>query len=117
MDGSASLKALAHPPKVPPVPAKSLVLEQNFPNPFNPTTTIRFYLPERSPVSLEVYAVSGALVRTLASGVFDPGPHERSWDGRDGSGKMNRNGRYILQLIVEDPAGLEQETRPIIMVK
>ena len=50
------------------VPRGVLSLEQNVPNPFNPTTSIRFTLPERAELSLQVYDITGALVRELASG-------------------------------------------------
>ncbi len=57
-------------------------LDQNFPNPFNPSTTIRFDLGARAPISLEVFNVVGQRVRTLASGFFDAGTHQVSFDAR-----------------------------------
>jgi hypothetical protein len=58
-----------------PVP-RSYRLEQNHPNPFNPTTTIRFALPRESPVRLVVLDVSGRHVRTLVDGVREAGLHQ-----------------------------------------
>ncbi|HXV13428.1 MAG TPA: FlgD immunoglobulin-like domain containing protein, partial [Candidatus Krumholzibacteria bacterium] len=83
------------------VPARELVLEQNHPNPFNPRTAIRFYLPERGPVELDVYDVRGALVRRLARGDFDSGPHEVDWDGTDAHGQPVASGMYVYRLVTE----------------
>jgi hypothetical protein len=60
-----------------PIPA--VVLEQNFPNPFNPATVIRFSLARESVVELRVYDASGTLVDRLASGRLPRGTHEISW--------------------------------------
>ena len=83
------------------IPARELVLEQNHPNPFNPRTSIRFYLPERGSVELEVYDVSGALVRRLASGHFDSGSHTVDWDGTDAHGQPVASGMYVYRLVTD----------------
>jgi hypothetical protein len=83
------------------VPARELVLEQNQPNPFNPTTKIRFYLPERGMVALEVYDARGALVRRLARGQFDVGAHAIDWDGTDANGQPVASGVYVYRLVTE----------------
>lgn len=83
------------------VPARELVLEQNHPNPFNPRTSIRFYLPERGPISLEIYDVQGALVRRLANGDFDSGPHTVDWDGSDAHGQPVASGLYMYRLVTD----------------
>lgn len=55
-------------------------LHQNYPNPFNPATSIRFDLPERSNVSLEVFDITGRRVALLASGDHTAGTHTVSFD-------------------------------------
>ena len=79
------------------VPGQTRLLG-NVPNPFNPTTTISFDLSERAPVRLEVFSVSGRLVRTLASGVHDAGNHEVVWDGRGDDGTSSSSGVYFYRL-------------------
>lgn len=74
----------------------------NFPNPFNPTTTITFTLPESGQTSLTVYNVSGQKVRELASGTLSAGSHSIVWDGRDGNGNQVSSGIYISRLTMKD---------------
>jgi hypothetical protein len=83
------------------VPARELVLEQNSPNPFNPRTSIRFYLPARGPVELNIYDVRGALVRRLAGGHYDTGAHAVDWDGTDAHGQPVASGMYVYRLATE----------------
>jgi len=75
-------------------------LFQNYPNPFNPTTRIVFDVPRGrpQPVTLRVYDITGALVRTLVDDMVPPGRHTREWDGRDDRGIMVGTGVYFCQL-------------------
>ena len=73
-------------------------LEQSYPNPFNPATTIRYALPEAANVSLVVYNLLGQQVRTLVSGAQGPGYHSVVWDGRDEAGRVAATGVYIYRL-------------------
>ena len=86
------------------MPSRELVLEQNVPNPFNPRTSIRFYLPSRTDVKLNVYDVRGAFVRELASGKYDTGPHSVDWDGTDASGNRVASGFYVYRLVTDGRA-------------
>jgi enediyne biosynthesis protein E4 len=56
------------------------VLSQNFPNPFNPATTIRFALPEKSPVRLALINTTGNVVKEIAKGEYEAGHHEFTVD-------------------------------------
>jgi WD40 repeat protein len=73
-------------------------LSQNSPNPFNPSTTLRFGLPESGHVRLAVYDVTGALVRTLVDETFLSGSHSVVWDGRDANGREVASGVYVYRL-------------------
>ena len=61
-------------------PAGGFVLYGNYPNPFNPSTTLRYSLPHRSAVSVEVYNTIGQEIATLVSAVEDAGVHEVRFD-------------------------------------
>jgi hypothetical protein len=95
------------------VPGERFHLERNVPNPFNPATTIGFSLAERSAVSLEVFDVSGRLVRTLVAAALPAGRHERVWDGRDDRGAPVGSGVYICRL----RAGGRQQTGKLLLLK
>jgi len=66
----------------PSVPAR-VALHQNYPNPFNPTTTIAYDIPSRSQVQLNIYDISGRLVRKLVDEVKSPGSYKAEFDGKD----------------------------------
>jgi len=72
----ATATAASDEPAIP----QDFTLEQNHPNPFNPTTTIQFSVPTRSQVTLKIYDVSGGLVKTLVNGSVPPGVHREVWD-------------------------------------
>lgn len=79
-------------------PTMPLTLYQNSPNPFNPSTEIRYYLPEKCSVALDIYDVNGALVANLLEGYGDKGTHAVSWDGRDRNGRQMSSGVYFYRL-------------------
>jgi hypothetical protein len=83
-------------------------LEQNFPNPFNPSTTIRYALPEAAQVRLEVYTVAGQRVAVLASGEQRAGWHTVAFDG-----SSLASGVYIYRL----EAGGFVQTRKLMLIK
>jgi M6 family metalloprotease-like protein len=74
------------------------VLRPNYPNPFNPSTNIRFEVATNSHVTLRVYDVSGALVRTLVDETKDAGSHVVEWDGRNDQGSPASSGVYFYRL-------------------
>ena len=76
-------------------------LGDNYPNPFNPTTTIPFTLPKTERVRLAVYDVKGSLIRELVNRSFAKGKHSVQWDGRDAQGNEVASGVYFYQLSAE----------------
>ena len=70
---------------------------KNWPNPFNPATTIKFSVPRSGHVSLKVYNVRGELVRTLVDESRASGEHVIEWDGSDNSGKAVASGVYFYE--------------------
>ncbi len=81
----------------PPQPV-SLTLHGNYPNPFRENTTISFQLECASSLRLEVYDLTGALVRIIADGTFNSGVHQTRWDATDAAGRPLPSGRYFLRL-------------------
>jgi hypothetical protein len=80
-------------------PARELYLYGNFPNPFNPATNIRFYLPQSGMVNLNIYDLNGCRLITLLSADKPAGNHELRWNGRDESGNQAASGIYYYELI------------------
>jgi hypothetical protein len=73
-------------------------LAQNFPNPFNPSTTIKFDLKDKGFVTLKVYNVAGQLVRTLVDGERDAASYSIAWDGRNNLGTDVASGVYYYKM-------------------
>ena len=88
-------------------------LSQNFPNPFNPGTLIKYQLPEKAKVRLNIYNLLGQKVRTLVDAELEPGFKSIYWDGRDDFGRTVSAGVYIYELV----AGSYVATRKMVMVK
>jgi hypothetical protein len=84
-----------------PVP-KATYLAQNFPNPFNPSTNIRFGLEKSGHVSLRIYDAAGRLVVNLIDESRRAGTYVVDWDGRDGQGYRVASGVYFYRLIAGD---------------
>ena len=78
-----------------------ITLNQNFPNPFNPETTIQVLLPHESSVRLIIYNMRGQRIRTLVDGVKPAGNHYVKWDGRQDSGDKAESGVYFVHLKTE----------------
>jgi hypothetical protein len=94
-------------------PVMPLTLRQNSPNPFNPSTSIGFYLPRPGNVRLEIFDVNGRLVDLLADGQFAAGEHSVDWDGRDRAGSMATSGVYFYRLT----AGKESLSRKMVLLR
>lgn len=84
------------------VPA-AFALEPNFPNPFNPSTTVRFTLSQPGPVRLTVYSVNGEAVATLVSERLAAGTHTRTWNA-DGM----PSGVYFLRMAVGEASRMQK---------
>ncbi len=89
-------------------------LAQNFPNPFNPTTTIRYDVPAGGgDVKLSVYDVGGRLVRTLVDGFEMAGRKEVAWQGLNNRGQQVATGVYFYRMVAPGFT----ETRKMVMMK
>jgi predicted outer membrane repeat protein len=88
-------------------------LSQNYPNPFNAATTISFWLPVGSPVSLKIYNVSGQMVRSLLEDHLLSGWHALTWDGTDSRGRRVGSGLYFCRL----QAASDQQTGKMVLLR
>ncbi len=88
-------------------------LEPNFPNPFNPTTSVRFEIRAPQHVRLDVFDIAGRLVRRLVDNRLSAGTHSVIWDGMDGAGGEAASGVYFTRLA----AGKTSETRKITLIR
>lgn len=80
------------------LPPRSTRLAGVYPNPFNPQTTVAFELAAPERVSLRVYDLRGRQVKVLADEHLSAGRHERTWDGRDASGRTVASGSYLVRM-------------------
>ncbi len=90
-----------------------LALEPNYPNPFNPKTTISFTLDRPGPVTLRIYDPRGRVVRTLVRGDLEAGPRRVEWFGDDDRGARVASGVYFYRL----EAGGQVLQRKMTLVK
>ena len=88
-------------------------LGNNYPNPFNPTTTIQFGVPQETHVTLEVYDSMGRRVATLINGQYTAGRYETSWNGRSDTGSSVASGVYLYRLT----AGTHVEAKTMLLMK
>ncbi len=93
-------------------------LSPNYPNPFNPSTTIKFQLPARNgPASvrtvLRVYDILGRLVRTIVDEDMSPGFYTKQWDGLNDNGIRISSGVYFYSIT----AGEFRETKKMLLIK
>ena len=92
---------------------KEFKLYSNFPNPFNPSTTILYALPEKSHVSLQIYDILGKRIKVLVSESQNMGHHSKIWDGTNEQGEIVSGGVYIYVL----NAGSYYDTKKMIYMK
>ena len=85
----------------------------NYPNPFNPETTISYQLPEDSEVELIIYNIKGQLVKTLVNELLPAGEHSAIWNGRDTNDKRVGSGIYFYKL----EAGDYHKVKKMILLK
>lgn len=88
-------------------------LVSNFPNPFNPTTTIEFTLPEQSLVKVEVYDILGSKIVTLVNKELSAGQKRLVWNGKNDNGMQMVSGTYIYKIT----AGNSSVSKKMMLLK
>jgi|GEM_PF-942615 len=93
---------------------EAFALANNYPNPFNPATTIKYALPEASSVTLEIYNVVGQVVRTLVADHQNAGRYVVQWDATNESGHSLSSGIYFYRL---EAGGEFLEVKKMLLLK
>jgi len=97
-----------------PAPGSSgQILAQNQPNPFGPSTRIRYALPAPGPAEIRIYDSQGRTVRVLASGSQEAGEHEVVWDGRNDADELLASGVYYYDI----KTGHGSEQRKAVLIQ
>ncbi len=94
-------------------PVLNTQLKGNYPNPFNPSTSISFELASAGPVTLEIYNQKGQLVTTLVNSELHAGTHSAAWNGHDANGAPVSSGVYFYRM----RSGKFSSTRKMVLMK
>ncbi|MDI6802306.1 MAG: FlgD immunoglobulin-like domain containing protein [Bacteroidota bacterium] len=96
-------------------------LYNNYPNPFNPQTTIRYEIPVGGRVVLEIYNLLGQKVRTLLNEEKPAGRYSSVWDGKNDNGNFISSGVYLYRLVVSSSGPLRSEnyttTKKMVLIR
>ncbi len=94
--------------------ASDYKLEQNFPNPFNPETTIKYSVSRKSFVQIKVYDISGRLINSLVAKALSAGSYSAVWNGKDITGNNVSSGIYFYNMIID---GGKSVSRKMLLIK
>ncbi len=105
-------RAAANDPNLPQLPKKT-ALKNNYPNPFNPSTSIAFDLSQPENVCIDIYNVKGQKVKTLTNQFYQAGSHSVMWNGQDDNNQNVSSGIYFFNM----RSGKYTSTRKMILLK
>ncbi len=88
-------------------------MKHNYPNPFNPETTINFELPQNSQVNLNIYNIKGQLVKPVVSSVRSAGSHSVLWSGTNDINQPISSGIYFYKLVT----GTFSEIKKMVLLR
>jgi len=93
------------------------VLQQNSPNPFNPTTTITYTLPRSAKVEIIIYNLQGQRVNVLANAFQEAGSYSVIWNGENAAGVKVPSGVYVYRMTMNDGNSVRRELRRMVLAK
>ena len=96
-----------------PVP-EQYILSQNFPNPFNGYTKIKYGIPKFGQIELNIYSLQGTKIQTLVNQTLIPGEYEIQWNGRNTMGQRQSSGVYIYSIF---SGGKKHTSRKLVLLK
>jgi flagellar hook assembly protein FlgD len=82
--------------------SKTTSLKDNYPNPFNPSTTIKCEIKKPENGTIEIFNIKGQKIKTLHNGYLKPGEHSFVWNGTDDSGRSVSSGIYFYKMTTRD---------------
>jgi len=88
-------------------------LDGNYPNPFNPSTTVKYSMEESANVSIDIYDVKGKKVKTLVNDIQSAGSHTEVWNGTNNNGEVVGSGIYFMKMT----AGNVSSTKKMVLMK
>jgi bacillolysin len=88
-------------------------LSENYPNPFNPTTTIKYSIPEAQDVMISVYDLSGSKIADIVDGFQSAGTYQVTWNGKNNLGESVSSGAYFYRLQSRNRV----ETKKLLLLK
>jgi hypothetical protein len=97
--------------------AQNFVLQINYPNPFNNSTTIPFTLGRSAEVQLAIYDLQGRTIKNLVHKKYSKGLHQVIWNGSDMQGYPASSGIYFIRMLVSDKLQQWEKTRKIVLIK
>ena len=89
----------------------------NAPNPFNPSTKLRFVMDRAGDAALNVYDAAGRLVRAFPAASYESGEHFVTWDGRDAVGRAVASGVYQVRMSARVEGQMVRVTRSVVLAK
>jgi hypothetical protein len=96
-----------------PLIEQQITIARNYPNPFNPVTTIEYHLPAASSVEIILFNSKGQLIKEFSGDYQTEGKHLLVWDGKDFSGKVVSSGVYMYRITTE----YDSVIKPMVMIK
>jgi hypothetical protein len=92
---------------------EKFTLRNNYPNPFNPSTTIGFYTPTPQKIEVQVFNALGQKIATIANRQFTSGEHQVVWNGQDAYGKAVASGTYFYRVTLQG----QSHVRKMLLIK
>jgi hypothetical protein len=87
-------------------------MSTNYPNPFNPSTSLKFRVPKKGRVKIAVYDVAGRKIKVLVDGKYDRGEFTTTWDGKNESGAPVASGVYFARM---ESTGYSTVTKMVLL--
>ena len=91
-----------------PILPLTTALKGNYPNPFNPETTIQFDLSVESMLRIDIFNIKGQRVTTLVNELYKPGEHTIVWKGTDSNGRQVASGVYFYRMTTDEYSAVKR---------